>query len=227
MALLARPLISSRSAGISRVWGGSRARIMHRINLNLAGRNAPRRPSMKRDRWVSIGVAAILLELGAFAIHYFDTSRRLRASDDLNKELEAQIAPLQNEPGELRRLEEQVKQAESEIASLQALVKLRSSGPLKRLVELSKILSPGWQPGEAASSTAAFTPGWNSDNAWLSLYEERGPTIRIEGRSLAASDAQQFMDRLDLSSEFALPEPLKGTKEDNGWSFALQVRVEP
>ena len=174
---------------------------------------------------MSIGLVAIALELGVFAAHYLWNSDSLRDAEAGNRALEAEIEPLKTKPGELQKLQEEMKQSAGRVASLQAVLQMRRLGPLHRLLEVSKILTPGVGPTLREGAAATFNPGWNSDNVWLSLYQETGATIRIEGRAAGLSDLTEFTNRLDQSKEFGSPEPLKGTQEGNELSFAVQVRA--
>ena len=198
---------------------------MIRIDLGRARRAAARTTSRTTRPRFTIAIAAILVvEVGGFAAHYYVTSRALDAREDDNRELRAKIAPLAGEPAELDRLREQTRQAESKLASLRTAFEARERGPLRRLVDLSKLLGPNWRPNDAPSTR--FNPGWRTENVWLSLYEEAGAKIRIEGHAVAHADFNELTNRLELSSAFESPEPLKGKTERDDVSFVVQVRAQ-
>jgi type IV pilus assembly protein PilN len=125
---------------------------------------------------------------------------------------------------------------EDAIAQLQA----GRSGPTAVLLEVAQLLTPGKAPTadpdklaqlRKENPLAVYNPNWDSRRLWLTTYDERDRTVRIEGLARDATDVSELAQRLKLSVYFYDVTMLPGKKEAETptklelVTYALQLKV--
>jgi type IV pilus assembly protein PilN len=191
------------------------------------------------QRWLLLILAAVVLEVvGLFLFHQVKVEELEKHTNE-NKKLQAQI----DEIKKLVSNHEDVKKSltvlrarEDAIAQLQA----GRSGPTAVLLELAQLLTPGKGPTadpdklaqlRKENPLAVYNPSWDSRRLWITGYEERERTVRIEGLARDANDVSELAQRLKLSVYFYDVTILPGKKEAETptkvemVNFALQLKV--
>lgn len=188
---------------------------MIRINLlPQAKRQVASAGPGSSQSWYLVYAAASLGFCLLLGVIYFVFSSELEEKVAANQRLTAEIQTIQQRSArieEVRRELAQSHQLEEVVAEIQVL----KTGPIRLLMELSKILSKSGGPTIDAAELerlrrdnplAGFNPAWDTSRLWLSSFEagdgeEEGVVLKGQGRT--NEDVAEFLRRLELSDLFS------------------------
>jgi type IV pilus assembly protein PilN len=191
------------------------------------------------QRWLLLILAAVVLEvIGLFLFHQVKVEE-LETQVNKNEVLKAEITNIKNLVANHEEVKKQLavlRAREDAIAQLQA----GRSGPTAVLLEVAQLLTPGKTPTadpdklaqlRKENPLAVYNPNWDSRRLWMTTYDERDRTVRIEGLARDATDVSELAQRLKLSVYFYDVTMLPGKKEAETptklelVNFALQLKV--
>jgi len=213
---------------------------MIRVNLLPQRRDARATPTTQTSqRWLLFILVAVVLEvIGLFLFHQGKVEE-LEIQTNKNEVLKEEIKDIKNLVANHEEVKKQLavlRAREDAIAQLQA----GRSGPTAVLLEVAQLLTPGKTPTADADKLAqlrrenplaVYNPNWDSRRLWLTTYDERERTVRIEGLARDATDVSELAQRLKLSVYFYDVTMLPGKKEAETptkvelVNFALQLKV--
>lgn len=214
---------------------------MIRVNLLPQRRDARATATTTQtsQRWLLFILAAVVLEvIGLFLFHQVKVEE-LESQVNKNEVLKAEIENIKKlvaNHEEVKKSLAVLRAREDAIAQLQA----GRSGPTAVLLEVAQLLTPGKAPTadpdklaqlRKENPLAVYNPNWDSRRLWLTTYDERDRTVRIEGLARDATDVSELAQRLKLSVYFYDVTMLPGKKEAETptklelVNYALQLKV--
>jgi type IV pilus assembly protein PilN len=214
---------------------------MIRVNLLPQRRDARATATTTQtsQRWLLFVLAAVVLEvIGLFLFHQVKVEE-LESQVNKNEVLKAEIENIKKlvaNHEEVKKSLAVLRAREDAIAQLQA----GRSGPTAVLLEVAQLLTPGKAPTadpdklaqlRKENPLAVYNPNWDSRRLWLTTYDERDRTVRIEGLARDATDVSELAQRLKLSVYFYDVTMLPGKKEAETptkmelVNYALQLKV--
>lgn len=214
---------------------------MIRVNLLPQRRDARATATTTQtsQRWLLFVLAAVVLEvIGLFLFHQVKVEE-LESQVNKNEVLKAEIDNIKKlvaNHEEVKKSLAVLRAREDAIAQLQA----GRSGPTAVLLEVAQLLTPGKAPTadpdklaqlRKENPLAVYNPNWDSRRLWLTTYDERDRTVRIEGLARDATDVSELAQRLKLSVYFYDVTMLPGKKEAETptklelVNYALQLKV--
>lgn len=214
---------------------------MIRVNLLPQRRDARATATTTQtsQRWLLFVLAAVVLEvIGLFLFHQLKVEE-LETQVNKNEVLKAEIDNIKKlvaNHEEVKKSLAVLRAREDAIAQLQA----GRSGPTAVLLEVAQLLTPGKAPTadpdklaqlRKENPLAVYNPNWDSRRLWLTTYDERDRTVRIEGLARDATDVSELAQRLKLSVYFYDVTMLPGKKEAETptklelVNYALQLKV--
>lgn len=213
---------------------------MIRVNLLPQRRDARATTTTQTSqRWLLFILAAVVLEvIGLFFFHQLKVEE-LETQVNKNEVLKAEIDNIKKlvaNHEEVKKSLAVLRAREDAIAQLQA----GRSGPTAVLLEVAQLLTPGKAPTadpdklaqlRKENPLAVYNPNWDSRRLWLTTYDERDRTVRIEGLARDATDVSELAQRLKLSVYFYDVTMLPGKKEAETptklelVNYALQLKV--
>ncbi len=184
---------------------------MIRINLlPKTKKQAQTQSSGSGPVWAGIYLLATFVWCIGLALWYFQTEGELEAIQRSNRELDAEIADLQQRTARLEELQAQLARSvrlEEVVGELNAA----RTGPLRVMMELSRILSvPGGptidpealERQRQINPYAGFREGWDVRRLWLKSFTENERVCEISGEARTNEDVAEFLRRLSLSELF-------------------------
>ena len=214
---------------------------MIRVNLLPQRRDARATATTTQtsQRWLLFVLGAVVLEvIGLFLFHQVKVEE-LETQVNKNEVLKAEIENIKKlvaNHEEVKKSLAVLRAREDAIAQLQA----GRSGPTAVLLEVAQLLTPGKAPTadpdklaqlRKENPLAVYNPNWDSRRLWLTTYDERDRTVRIEGLARDATDVSELAQRLKLSVYFYDVTMLPGKKEAETptklelVNYALQLKV--
>jgi type IV pilus assembly protein PilN len=214
---------------------------MIRVNLLPQRRDARATATTTQtsQRWLLFVLGAVVLEvIGLFLFHQVKVEE-LETQVNKNEVLKAEIDNIKKlvaNHEEVKKSLAVLRAREDAIAQLQA----GRSGPTAVLLEVAQLLTPGKAPTadpdklaqlRKENPLAVYNPNWDSRRLWLTTYDERDRTVRIEGLARDATDVSELAQRLKLSVYFYDVTMLPGKKEAETptklelVNYALQLKV--
>ena len=214
---------------------------MIRVNLLPQRRDARATATTTQtsQRWLLFVLGAVVLEvIGLFLFHQVKVEE-LESQVNKNEVLKAEIDNIKKlvaNHEEVKKSLAVLRAREDAIAQLQA----GRSGPTAVLLEVAQLLTPGKAPTadpdklaqlRKENPLAVYNPNWDSRRLWLTTYDERDRTVRIEGLARDATDVSELAQRLKLSVYFYDVTMLPGKKEAETptklelVNYALQLKV--
>ncbi len=160
--------------------------------------------------WAGIYLLAAFLWIVGLALIYFQYKGELEDIQRSNRELDAEIADLQQRTARLDELRAQLERSRRLEQVVEDLNRART-GPLRVLMEISQVLSnPGGPTIDAEALErqrqinpyAGFREGWDVRRLWLNEFHEEARQCRILGQARTNEDVAEFLRRLSLSELF-------------------------
>lgn len=185
---------------------------MIRINLLPDGRKkqAASGSSGSTQMWAGIYLlVAVLWMVGLAAIYYVKTEQ-LSQIKRANRELSAEITRLLRRTDGLDELQAQLDRS-MRLEEVVGELNRARTGPLRAVMELSKILSqpggPTIDPAELerqrqSNPYADYTVGWDVQRLWVEEFSETERECTLKGKARSNDDVAEFMRRLTLSELF-------------------------
>lgn len=185
---------------------------MIRINLAPRAQSKARASSGGGQGWlIGYAVAAVLWSV-CLAVVYFIYTDELEEQQGKNTALTQEIAQVQARSAGLAQVQAALansKQLETTVKELEAA----RQGPIRMLMELTKILTPGPKGGptvdEAAlealrreNPLAGFNRNWDPRRLWITKFTEDSRECHITGLGKTNEDVAEFLRRLALSELF-------------------------
>jgi Tfp pilus assembly protein PilN len=184
---------------------------MIRINLlPKTKKQAQAQSSGSGPLWAGIYLLATFLWGIGLALVYFQYQGELEAIQRANRDLDREIADLEQRTARLDELRAQLARSvrlEEVVAELNAA----RTGPLRVMMELSRILSvPGGptidpealERQRQVNPYAGFREGWDVRRLWLRSFTESERVCEIAGEARTNEDVAEFLRRLSLSELF-------------------------
>ena len=194
---------------------------MIRINLLADAREKGGVASNVSTRsWLWLYLVVCGLWLSMVSAFYVSIESRLDDFHVANRELRTETQNVQKRVRGFEELKKQVERGRRMSGVIQEINKARS-GPLRILMELSKVLSqpggPTIDPRELeqlrhANPYATYDANWDVRRLWVERYVAVGGECTIVGKSRSNEDVSEFMRRLTLSELYTDVE-LRSTKQ--------------
>ena len=213
---------------------------MIRVNLLPQRRDARATASAQTSqRWLLLILAAVVVEVVALFFFHQLKVEELETQTNKNKVLQGEIDAIKKlvaNHEEVKKSLAVLRAREDAIAQLQT----NRSGPTAVLLEVAQLLTPGKGPTadpdklaqlRKENPLAVYNSSWDSRRLWLTSYDERERTVRIEGQARDANDVSELAQRLKLSVYVYDVTILPGKKEAETATkvelvnFALQLKV--
>ena len=211
---------------------------MIRINL-LPQRRDVRAAPQSSQKWLLVVLVAVVLEIvGLFIFHQYKLDE-LAEHRGTNQQLQTEIDGIRKLVANHDAVKQELaglKAREDAVATLQSA----RTGPTAILLEVAQLLTPGKGPTSdpdklaqlrKENPLAVYNASWDARRLWLTLYEEKGRLVRMEGFARDANDVSELAQRLKLSVYFYEVTILQGKKAVDPVSkvelmnFALQLKV--
>jgi Tfp pilus assembly protein PilN len=210
---------------------------MIRINLLHERKKGKRRRrasaaevSGQKQLVIGLGVIGVAAALGFFLVHLPLQSDidNLRAE---NAKRQKVIAQLTDDTKEFDAVQAQLNAAKAQEDGINRLQSARAT-PAWMLNELSSILTKDHKPTmslQAAERIKSdinrqFMPGWDPKRIWITLLEEKGGALRLEGGAQSTTDVTQFTLRLQASVYFPDAEATQVTSAVDAASKQSYIR---
>lgn len=184
---------------------------MIRINLlPKTKKQAQAQSSGSGPVWAGIYLLSCFVWCIALALWYFQSEGELETIQRANRDLDAEIADLQQRTARLEELQAQLARSirlEEVVDELNA----ERTGPLRVMMELSRILSvPGGptidpealERQRQVNPYAGFREGWDVRRLWLKTFNEHERVCEIAGEARTNEDVAEFLRRLSISELF-------------------------
>ena len=209
---------------------------MIRINLLPQKREARRGGALAEgsNMWLAVVGGLVLLEAVALLLWYGSRQRVLDEALKANRELEANIASINQQIANHGEIKAQLKELLDREDAIQKLQAART-GPTSTLLELSRVLTPGNGPTvdrdkieqlKRDNPQAVPNPNWDTRRLWLTHYQEADRTVHITGLARDGEDVSEFLRRLSLSDFFYELKLLPASKIVDGTTHLELVRFE-
>lgn len=209
---------------------------MIRINL------LPQRREVRRDAgqgWLVAVMLVTAVEVIILVLYHQLQLQALAKQKQINSELTAQAAQIEST---VKNHEEVKKQLGVLRAREEAIGKLQSarSGPTAVLLELAHVLTDGRGPTvdpdrlaqlSKDNPLAVFNPNWDTRRLWLTSFQEKDRTVKIDGFARDGEDVSELARRLGLSNYFTEVKLLPAAREVDSKTkievvkFQLQAKV--
>lgn len=209
---------------------------MIRINLlPKTKKQAAAQSSGGGPLWAGIYLLSAFVWGILLALLYFQQKGELEAIQRSNRELDREIADLQQRTSRLEELQAQLARS-VRLEEVVAELNRARTGPLRVMMELSQVLSvPGGptidpealERQRQVNPYAGFREGWDVKRLWLKSFNEAERVCRISGEARTNEDVAEFLRRLSLSELFAdvVLERTQGSPNSDVIAFNLNCRV--
>jgi type IV pilus assembly protein PilN len=188
---------------------------MIRINLLQEKKKGKRRRrasaaevSGQKQLLIGLGIVGVAGALGFFLVHMPLQGEidELRAQ---NAKRQKTIAQLTEETKEFDAVQAQLNAAKAQEEGITRLQNARAA-PSWMLYELSSILTKDHKPTMSlpmaerikSDPNRQFMPGWDPKRIWITMIEEKGGVMRLEGGAQSTTDVTQLTLRLQASVYF-------------------------
>jgi Tfp pilus assembly protein PilN len=183
------------------------------IRINLLPRTkkqAQAQSSGGGPLWAGIYLLATFVWGIGLALLYFQQQGELEGIQRSNRQLDAEIADLQQRTARLDELQEQLARSRRLEEVVEELNRART-GPLRVMMELSQVLSvpggPTIDPEELERQRqinpyAGFREGWDVRRLWLKSFTEEQRACHMSGEARTNEDVAELLRRLSLSELF-------------------------
>ncbi|MCB9627635.1 MAG: PilN domain-containing protein [Sandaracinaceae bacterium] len=184
---------------------------MIRINLlPKTKKQAQAQSSGGGPLWAGIYLLAAFVWGIGLALLFFQKQGELEGIQRNNRQLDVEIADLQQRTSRLEELQAQLARSRG-LEEVVAELNRARTGPLRVMMELSQVLSvPGGPTIDAEALErqrqinpyAGFREGWDVRRLWLTQFSEENRECRIHGEARTNEDVAEFLRRLSLSELF-------------------------
>lgn len=156
----------------------------------------------KKQQFKLLMLAALLTGLGLSVLTYLSINSAISNQDGRNAFLEAEIAKLDKDLGEIQKLQQEKENFLAKKQKVEELQEKRSQAAY--IIDTLNVLTP--------------------DNTYLTTLEAENPTTyKVTGRAISDNKIAVFMRALPSTGVFSQPELLSIKKIDNYQEFTLRV----
>lgn len=160
----------------------------------------------KKQQFKLLMMVAALIGLGLSALTYLSINNAIDNQEGRNAFLESEIEKLDNDLGEIKKLQAEKENFLAKKLKVEELQEKRSQAAY--IIDTLNVLTP--------------------DNTYLTALEAENPTTyKVTGRAISDNKIAMFMRALPSTGVFSQPELLSIKKIENYQEFTLRVLVAP